>query len=229
MDPVLVLAPGPGVAGGTTAVLRLLPAAAKLGDRLAGRGRRLTAALASWQISRQPVRQGGAVLLVVLAVATGTLAIAQRQSWIGSGHDQAAFTAGADVRADPPQPLTPGQAGQLSQAPGVTAVMPAVSYPATSGPGQTAGPGRQARRSGHVAARRPDVAARHPVAAPDHPAGTGPRRDPARPARIRLAAAIGPAPLALDPVEVTVTVADPDGDVYQLDAGTLRPTAGPTP
>src|SRR6185312_12173487 len=50
-------------------------AGGKAGDRLAARGRRLTAAMASWQISRQPIRQGGAALLIVLAVATGTLAL----------------------------------------------------------------------------------------------------------------------------------------------------------
>jgi hypothetical protein len=222
VDPVLVLAPALALAGGTTAVLRLLPVAAKLGDRLAGRGRRLTAALAGWQISRQPVRQGGAVLLVVLAVATGTLVIAQRQSWIGSGHDQAAFTAGADVRADPPQPLTPGQAGQLSQAPGVTAVMPAVSYPAATGPGQTLV--LDTRHAAAVTLLRADQTSQPatPLLHRITPLGPAPGVTlPGRPARIRLIAAIGPAPLALDPVELTVTVADPDGDVYQLDAGTL--------
>ena len=41
--------------------------------------------MASWQISRQPIRQGGAALLIVLAVATGTLALSQRQSWTQNG------------------------------------------------------------------------------------------------------------------------------------------------
>jgi hypothetical protein len=222
VDPVLVLAPALALAGGTTAVLRLLPAAAKLGDRLAGRGRRLTAALAGWQISRQPVRQGGAVLLVVLAVATGTLVIAQRQSWIGSGHDQAAFTAGADVRADPPGPLTPGQAGQLSRAPGVTAFMPVVSFPAASGQGETLA--LDSRHAAGVTLLRADQAPQPAAALLRRITPRGPSPGlvlPGRPAGIRLAAAIGPARLALDPVEVTVTVADPDGGVYQLDAGAL--------
>jgi hypothetical protein len=221
-DPVLVLAPALALAGGTTAALRLLPLAAKLGDRLAGRGRRLTAALASWQISRQSVRQGGAALLVVLAVATGALAIAQRQSWIGSAHDQAAFTAGADVRVEPAEPLTPGQSGQLSRAPGVTAAMPAASYPAANGSGEIL-----AVNAGHAAAAtllRADQAPQ-PTAGllrRISPAGPAPGLAlPGRPAGIRLAAAIGPASLALDPVEVTVTAGDPDGDVYQLDAGSL--------
>ena len=81
IDPVLVLAPALALAGGTVVMLRLLPAAARGGDRLAARGRKLTAPLASWQFSRQPLRQGGAALLLVMAVATGTLALAQHRSW----------------------------------------------------------------------------------------------------------------------------------------------------
>jgi len=63
VDPVIVAAPALALAGGTVLALRLLPAGGKAGDRLAARGRRLTAAMASWQISRQPIRQGGAALL----------------------------------------------------------------------------------------------------------------------------------------------------------------------
>ena len=111
MDPVIVAAPALALAGGTVLALRLLPAGGKAGDLLAARGRRLTAAMASWQISRLPIRQGGAALLIVLAVATGTLALSQRQSWTRSVHDQAAFSAGADVRVQASQPLSAG-AGQ---------------------------------------------------------------------------------------------------------------------
>ena len=110
VDPVIVIAPALALAGGTVLALRLLPAGGRAGDRLAARGRRLTAALASWQISRQPIRQGGAALLIVLAVATGTLALAQRQSWTRSDHDQAAFSSGADVRVETSEPLSAAQA-----------------------------------------------------------------------------------------------------------------------
>ena len=81
IDPVLALAPALALAGGTVLTLRLLPAAARAADRLAAGGRGLTGALAAWQFSRQPLRQGGAALLLVMAVATGTLALAQHQSW----------------------------------------------------------------------------------------------------------------------------------------------------
>jgi hypothetical protein len=129
VDPVVVIAPALALAGGTVLALRLLPAGGKAGDRLAARGRRLTAALASWQISRQPIRQGGAALLIVLAVATATLALSQRQSWTRSDQDQAAFGAGADVRVQASQPLSPAQAGALARTPGVRHAMPVAIFP----------------------------------------------------------------------------------------------------
>ena len=154
VDPVLVAAPGLALAGGAIVVLRLLPAAARGGDALAARGRRLTAAFASWQISRQPIRQGGAALLVVLAVGTATLALAQRQSWTRSDHDQAAFTAGADVRVQSPGPLTPGQAGAVSRLPGVRHAMPVAVFPANTASGETLA--LDASQAAAVAQLRPD-------------------------------------------------------------------------
>src|SRR6202012_4295727 len=103
--------------------VRRRPAGGRAGARVAAGGPRLTGAMASWQISRQPIRQGGAALLIVLAVATGTLALSQRQSGIRSDHDQAAFATGADVRVQTSQPLTAAQAGALTQLPGVRHAM----------------------------------------------------------------------------------------------------------
>ena len=137
VDPVVVIAPALALAGGTVAALRLLPAGGRAGDRLAARGRRLTAALASWQISRQPIRQGGAALLIVLAVATGTLALAQRQSWTRSDHDQAAFSSGADVRVETSQPLSAAQAAALVRVPGVRHAMPVAIFPQNATHGET--------------------------------------------------------------------------------------------
>jgi hypothetical protein len=127
IDPVLALAPALALAGGTVFTLRLLPAAASAADRLAAGGRRLTTAMAGWQFGRQPLRQGGAALLIVMAVATGTLALAQHQSWTRSTTDQAAYTAGADVRVDLATPLPPASTARLTHAAGVTHAM-AVAY-----------------------------------------------------------------------------------------------------
>jgi hypothetical protein len=222
IDPVVVIAPALALAGGTVLALRLLPAGGKAGDRLAARGRRLTAALASWQISRQPIRQGGAALLIVLAVATGTLALSQRQSWIRSDHDQAAFSTGADVRVDASQPLSAAQAAAVAGLPGVEHAMPVAAFP-------------QAQTNGEVLALNSDQAANVALLRADQspvsaaalfgritPAGPPPGVAlPGRAAQVQLTARLGPASLGLAPVTVNVSVQDADNDVYLLDAGTL--------
>jgi hypothetical protein len=223
IDPVLALAPALALAGGTIAALRILPAAGKAGDRLAARGRRLTAALASWQVSRQPLRQGGTVLLIVLAVATSTLALVQHQSWVRSNRDQAAFAAGADVRADLSQPLPTGQTGLLATLPGVRSATPVVVADSATNAGSplvALDPGRAAQ----IALLRPDES---PLPAAELFRKIQPARVPSGvplkgPAGvIRLTAALGPARLNLAPATVTVTIDDADGDAYQIAAGAL--------
>jgi FtsX-like permease family len=222
VDPVIVAAPALALAGGTVLALRLLPAGGKAGDLLAARGRRLTAAMASWQISRLPIRQGGAALLIVLAVATGTLALSQRQSWTRSVQDQAAFTAGADVRVQTSQPLTAGQAAALTGTPGVRHAMPVASFdqPATNGVTMAIGAGQAA----NVTLLRPDQSAL-PAAAlfgkirtAEPPPGV---TLPGRAAGFQLAARLGPAALRLGTAAVTVSVEDAADVVYELDAGSL--------
>ncbi|MFG3258068.1 FtsX-like permease family protein [Streptomyces sp. NPDC048172] len=100
IDPVLVAAPALALLAGTVLVLRLLPLAARLGERRATRGRGLAAALAGWQLSRRPLRGAGPALLLVLAVATGVFAVGQGASWDRSQGDQADFRTGADVAVD---------------------------------------------------------------------------------------------------------------------------------
>ena len=231
VDPVIAVAPALALAGGTVAALRLLPAGGKAGDRLAARGRGLTAALASWQISRQPIRQGGAALLIVLAVATGTLALAQRQSWTGSDHDQAAFSAGADVRVQTTEPLTAAQAGALVRVPGVRHAMPVAAFPQYAIDGETLA--IDASQAADVSLLRADQsplpAARlfttirpstggHGVPGTEQATGL---TLPARTAEVRLTGRLGPPSPQLAPVMVSVSVEDADGDVYQVQAGTL--------
>jgi hypothetical protein len=222
VDPVIVIAPALALVGGTVLALRLLPVAGKAGDRLAARGRRLTAALASWQISRQPIRQGGAALLIVLAVATGTLALAQRQSWTRSDHDQAAFGAGADVRVETSQPLSAAQAAALVQLPGVRHAMPVAMFPETATGGETLAIG--SAQAANVTLLRSDQS---PVPAAQLfgkiiPAGPASGVTlPGRTGEFQLTAVLGPASLGLAPATVSVSVEDADSEVYQLDAGTL--------
>ena len=222
VDPVVVVAPALALVGGTVVALRLLPAGGRAADRLAAHGRRLTAALASWQISRQPLRQGGAALLIVLAVATGTLVLAQRQSWTRSDHDQAAFGAGADVRVDTTQPLTAAQAGALVGVPRVRHAMPVATFPqyATNGEALAV----DSSQAGQVALLRADQSAL-PAArlfGTIRPPGPSPGVTlPGDLAEVGLTARLGPASLGLAPAIVNVSVQDANGNVYLVQAGTL--------
>ncbi len=222
VDPVVVIAPALALAGGTVLALRLLPAGGKAGDRLAARGRRLTPPRASWQNSRQPSRQGAAALLIVLATATITLALAQRQSWTGSDHDQAAFNSGADVRVETGQPLSAAQAGTLVQLPGVRHAMPVASFTQAATNSETIAV--DSAQAAGVSLLRPDQSALPETAlfAKIIPAGpaTGVTL-PAHAGKVRLTARLGPASLRLAPATVSVAVEDADSDVYELDAGTL--------
>lgn len=232
IDPVLALAPALALAGGTVITLRLLPAAARAGDRLAGRGRRLTASLAGWQVSRQPLRQGGAALLLVMAVATGTLALAQHASWTRSASDQASFAAGADVRVDLSDQPPLGRTGIIAGAAGVQDAMAASVTPgATAGTAVGELLAVDASRAAGTVRLRPDQAGTGEKAVfgkitPKTPPGTA---IPGRPGAIMFRAAIGMAggmnsgtvTAELGPVAVTVTVEDGSGDMYQLSAGAL--------
>ena len=239
IDPVLALAPALALAGGTVVTLRLLPAAARAGDRLAGHGRRLTASLAGWQVSRQPLRQGGAALLLVMAVATGTLALAQHASWARSASDQGSFDAGADARVDTPSPLTPGATSAITNAAGVRHAM-AVYVQLAALPTEVLAIG--AAQAASTVRIRPDQVSVPAARLFDEitPKSSPGAAIPGRPHAITFTAALTPAGLParrvaslrscrpggaiareLGPVAATVTVADSTGDMYQLDAGTL--------
>ncbi|WP_309093987.1 FtsX-like permease family protein [Streptomyces sp.] len=125
IDPLLVAAPALALLAGTVLTLRLLPLAARLAERRSARGRGLPAALAGWQFSRRPLRGAGPVLLLVVAVATGMLAIGHGASWDRSQDDQADFRTGADVRVLDHRPGSPGQTGLYAALPGARAAAPA--------------------------------------------------------------------------------------------------------
>jgi hypothetical protein len=222
VDPVVVIAPALALAGGTVLALRLLPAGGKAGDRLAARGRRLTAALASWQISRQPIRQGGAALLIVLAVAMGTLALAQRQSWTRSDHDQAAFGAGADVRVQTNEPLSVTQANALLRLPGVRQAMPVATFTDPAGPSETLA--IDSAQAAQVSLFRADQSPLPTSRLFGTITPAGPESGIAlhgRPDELALTARLGPASFGLSPATVTASLEDADGDVYQVNLGTL--------
>ncbi|MFG2983527.1 FtsX-like permease family protein [Streptomyces sp. NPDC048258] len=126
VDPVLVAAPTLALCAGTLLVLRLLPFAARLGGRLAARGRGLGPALVGWQLARRPGRATGPVLLLVLAVSSGVLALGQHTAWSASQRDQADFATAGGLRISDSDLASPGRGGRYASLPGGERVIPVI-------------------------------------------------------------------------------------------------------
>jgi hypothetical protein len=221
IDPVLAVAPAVALAAGTVLPLRLLPLLARVGDRVAARTRRLGGALTSWGLSRHAARQSAPMLLVVLAVGTSTLALAQHQSWRQSAFDQSAFIAGADVRVDTLFPTTVATAGRIANAPGVTAAMAASTGLTAPGNGVVLAIG--ARRAGQTVLLRSDESSRPPW----HQIATPPLTRfitlPGHPVRLKVTARMAYAHRPnLGRISVTLTIMDAAGAMYNVLAGTMH-------
>ncbi|MDX3094598.1 ABC transporter permease [Streptomyces sp. ME19-03-3] len=125
LDPVLVGAPALCLLAGAVLALRLLPPAARLGERRAARARGLPASLVGWQLARRPGRGAGPALLLVFAVSISMFAMAEDSTWTRSQADQADFAVGADLRVSGSATPAFGQGGGYDDVPGLTAVTPA--------------------------------------------------------------------------------------------------------
>jgi len=224
IDPVVAVAPALAVAGVALIPLRGLPLLARLADKATDRERRLAAALVSWQIARRPIRQAGPVLLVVVATATTTLALAGYSSWRQSAADQAAFAVGSDVRADATGGLPPGASAAITRAPGVTAVTSA-SVAGLGNGGQLIA--LDASTAGQGILLRPDLSPL-PLTAlwqritPRQPSGLV---LPGQPARLEVLATLGAGPhssaaavRALGPALATAWIQDAQGATYPIAA-----------
>ena len=225
IDPVLVLAPALALAGGTVLTLRLLPIAARGVDRLSAGGRGLTSALAGWQFSRQPLRQGGAALLLVMAVATGTLALAQHQSWTRSATDQAAYVTGGDVQVNLAQPVPAGTTTTISGAPGVQRAM-AVSLNQVATPSEVVA--IDAAHAHGVALLRDDQSSLSPDAllrAITPTSNAGGLLLPGKPRAVQFTVTLSRAPLGSVTAQFTVT--DASGAAFQLSSGLISADGRP--
>jgi len=230
VDPVVALAPALALAGVALIPLRGLPLLARLADKATDNGRRLAAAMVSWQIARRPIRQAGPVLLVVIATATTTLALAGYASWRQSAADQAAFAVGSDVRVDSAGALPLGADGAITRAPGVTAATSA-SLAGIGNGGQLIA--LDASTAGKTILLRPDLSPL-PLSALwqritlRQPSGLA---LPGQPDRLEILAALGAGPHSspaevrneLGSAAVMAWIQDADGGTYQI------PAAGPLP
>ncbi len=114
VDPLTTAAPAVVIAGLSVLCLRLLPVLTRQVARLTGEARGLEPAWGGWQLSRRLSGQVGTVLLVLLAVAMGTLALSHSATADRALQDQSAFESGAPVRVVVgPGAGDPGTAGPL--------------------------------------------------------------------------------------------------------------------
>ena len=125
IDPLLVAAPAIGLLAGAVVATRLLPRALEFLEGFLERGRGLVGPMGGRGLARRPLRYTRSALLLMLAAALGTFAVAHVATWTRSQADQAAYAAGAAVR------ITPSTAGRrpdlattLAALPGVDGVMP---------------------------------------------------------------------------------------------------------
>ena len=235
IDPVVALAPVLALAGVAIIPLRGLPLLARLADKATDRGRRLAAAMVSWQIARRPIRQAGPALLLVVAVATTTLALAGYASWRQSAADQAAFAVGSDVRVDAADQLPLGATGAITRAPGVTAATSA-SLASIANGGQLIA--LDASTAGKTILLRPDLSSLPANALWQRitPRPTPGLVLPGQPERLEVLASLGAGPGTsaaevgrdLGSATVTAWVADAGGAIYQIPAAGLLPADGRT-
>ncbi len=233
IDPVVALAPALALAGVALIPLRGLPLLARLADKATDHERRLAAAMVSWQIARRPIRQAGPVLLVVIATATTTLALAGYQSWRQSAADQASFAVGSDVRVDSAGELPLGATGEITQAKGVTAATSA-SLASISNGGQMIA--LDASTADKTILLRPDLSSL-PLSTlwqritPRQPSGLA---LPGQPERLEVLATLGAGPhtsaaevrSALGSLTVMAWVQDAGGATYEIPANASPPADG---
>ncbi|MFI5930842.1 FtsX-like permease family protein [Actinoplanes sp. NPDC051494] len=133
IDPLLAAAPTLGILAGATLALRLLAPAARISERLLGRGHRFAPLFGMWQAGRRP--HAGPVLLLALAVAASTVGWCLAATAERSGTDQADHDAGADLRLVETTGTAPaGRLATLTGLPGVTEVLPAWRESVQAGP-----------------------------------------------------------------------------------------------
>jgi ABC-type antimicrobial peptide transport system permease subunit len=233
IDPVVAVAPALALAGVALIPLRGLPLLARLADKATDHERRLAAPMVSWQIARRPIRQSGPALLVVVATATTTLAVAGYASWRQSAVDQAAFAVGSDVRVDSAGELPQSASRGIMAAPGVAAATPAGLADIGNG-GQLIA--LDASTAGKTILLRPDLSPLPPSAlwqriTPRQLSGLA---LPGQPDRLEILAALGAGPHSstaevlrdLGSATVKAWIQDAGGDTYQVQADGFLPADG---
>ncbi|MFF4237954.1 FtsX-like permease family protein [Actinomadura geliboluensis] len=137
IDPFIVSGPALALLAGGVLLLRVVPVASRVAERVATRARGLVPVLGTRQVGRRQLRYAGPVLLLVMAMAVGVLSVTTMATWRASQTDQADFQSGADLRfartAQAGGPAALGQGGRFAALPGVTGTVPVLRADADLG------------------------------------------------------------------------------------------------
>lgn len=120
VDPLTVAAPTLVIAGLAVLCLRLLPVLVRLAAAATESRSGFVLAWGGWQVARRLADQSGTILLVLLAMAMGTLALAQGATTSRAIADQSSFAAGSALRVETSSPMwtDPGVGGVMAAAVG---------------------------------------------------------------------------------------------------------------
>jgi hypothetical protein len=97
VDPLLAAGQALSLHAGALVCVRLIPAASKLMEGVAARGRRAVTPLAAWEVGRRSARAVSAILLLTLALSVGAFSMSFLATWKTSQIDQASFLHPPDV------------------------------------------------------------------------------------------------------------------------------------
>lgn len=139
VDPLLAAGPALALLAGALVAVRLIPAASRLLEGAAARGRRAVMPLAAWEVGRRSARAVSAILLLTLAVSVGTFAITFLSSWTTSQADQAEYRHPSDVTVTGLDSPALAQRSQVIDGELVTVASPVVQRRAAIGPSEDDG------------------------------------------------------------------------------------------
>lgn len=247
VDPLLAAGPALALLAGALVAVRLIPAASRVLEAVAARGRRAVMPLAAWEVGRRAARAVSAILLLTLAVSIGTFAMAFLTSWHHSQDDQARYL-------HPPDAIVSGVDGPWLAQPAVVndATLGATGSPTVALTAQVSTVDATSRRRGQQEFSGSDIqlvatdnaglrvfgvgrlteagGARVPgTLVHDAPVETQPVEIPGRPDALQFTVSADASATALAGIKVRVTAVlrDALGDYQTLDLGSL-PADGST-
>lgn len=97
-DPLLLLAPSVLFIAFSSVLLRFFPLVMNIISRFFTSRRNVEGAIASWQVSREPLHYGRIAFLLALAIGIGWFAISYQATVVGNQTGQASYLVGSDIR-----------------------------------------------------------------------------------------------------------------------------------